>query len=167
MKKELLDFAPKRKDAIVRQLSDEFLVYDKETNRAHCLNRAAADVWKLCDGKKSVAEIVRTMKKESKSPVDEKLIWTALCRLQQSGLLLKRNLSGREEILLSRRALVRKMGVAAAFALPVVTSILVPTAAEAASPLQPRRHPPVVTNSSPAPKGTNSAVQTSALPDFV
>ena len=112
---------------------DEFLVYDKETNRAHCLNRSAADVWKLCDGKKSVAEIVRTMGKESKSPIDEKLVWMALRRLQKSGLLLKQNLSGREEILLSRRALVRKMGVAAAFALPVVTSILVPTAAEATS----------------------------------
>jgi hypothetical protein len=132
MKKGLLDFKPKRKDAIVRELSDEFLVYDKETNRAHCLNRTATDVWKLCNGEKSVAEIIRTMK-QSKSPVDEKVIWMAIRRLEKSGLLLTRNLYAREEILLSRRAVLRKMGVASALALPLVTSILVPTPVDAAS----------------------------------
>ncbi len=142
MKKGLLDFKPKRKDAIVRQLSDEFLVYDEETNRAHCLNRTAADVWKLCNGEKSVAEIIRTMK-QSKSPVDEKVIWMTICRLEKSGLLLTRNLAAREEILLSRRAVLRKMGVASALALPLVASILVPTPVDAAScraPGQPCTH---------------------------
>ena len=142
MKKGLLDSKPKRKDAIVRQLSDEFLVYDEETNRAHCLNRTAADVWKLCNGEKSVAEIIRTMK-QSKSPVDEKVIWMAICRLEKSGLLLTRNLAGFEEILLSRRAVLRKMGVASALALPLVASILVPTPVDAAScraPGQPFTH---------------------------
>src|SRR5439155_7999448 len=126
MKKGPLDFKPKRKDAIVRQLSDEFLVYDEETNRAHCLSRTAADVWKLCNGGKSVAEIIRTMK-QSKSPVDEKVIWMTICRLEKSGLLLTRNLAAREEILLSRRAVLRKMGVASALAFPLVDSILVQT----------------------------------------
>ena len=132
MKKGPLDFKPKRKDAIVRQLSDEFLVYDKETNRAHCLNRTASDVWRLCNGEKSVAEIIRTMK-QSKSPVDEKVIWMAIRRLQKSGLLLTRNFSAREQMLLSRRTVLRKMGVASTLAWPVVTSILVPTPVEAAS----------------------------------
>jgi hypothetical protein len=134
MKRHLLDFVPpQHKDAIVRELSEEFLVYDKETSQAHCLNRTATDIWKLCDGKITVAEIIQKLEKESKSPVDERIVWMALCQLQKSGLLLGRILSSEEKNVLSRRALVKKMGVAAALALPVVTSILVPTAAQALS----------------------------------
>jgi hypothetical protein len=134
MKRHLLDFVlPPHRDAIVRQLSEEFLVYDKETSQAHCLNRTAIGVWKLCDGKITVAEIIQKLEKESKSTVDERIVWMALRQLQKSGLLLGRILSSKEENTLSRRALVKKMGVAAALALPVVTSILVPTAAQAVS----------------------------------
>jgi hypothetical protein len=134
MKRRLLDFVPpQHKDAIVRPLSEEFLVYDKETSQAHCLNRAAIDVWKLCDGKITVAEIIQKLEKKSKSPVDERMVWMALRQLQKSGLLLGRILSSKQKNTLSRRALVKKMGVAGALALPVVTSILVPTAAQAAS----------------------------------
>jgi hypothetical protein len=134
MKRHLLDFVPaQHKDAIVRPLSEEFLVYDKETSQAHCLNRTATDVWKLCDGKITVAEIIQKLDRKSKSPVDERIVWMALRQLQKSGLLVGRILSSKEKNILSRRALVKKMGVAAALALPVVTSILVPTAAQAVS----------------------------------
>lgn len=117
----------------MRELSEEFLVYDKETSQAHCLNRTATDVWKLCDGKITVAEIIQELEKQSNSPVDERIVWMALHQLRKSGLLLGTILSSKETNMLSRRALVKKMGVAAALALPVVTSILVPTAAQAAS----------------------------------
>lgn len=88
MKKGATHFAPNRKDAIVRQLRDEFIVYDKETNHAHCLNSTAADVWKLCDGERSLSEIIHTMEK-AKSPIDERLAWMALRKLNKAGLLLE------------------------------------------------------------------------------
>ena len=132
MKKALLDWIPERKNVIVRELSDECLAYDAETHQAHCLSRTAADVWKLCDGKMRVAEIVRSMMKDSRPAVDEDVVLVALFRLQKCGLLRKPS-RGHEQILLSRRALVRKMGIAAALAVPVVTTLLVPTAAQAAS----------------------------------
>ncbi len=80
-------FVPKRKDTIVRQLCDELLVYDKATNKAHCLNESAAEVWNLCDGKRTVAEIVPLLKKKAKAPTDEQLLWMALLRLEKAGLL--------------------------------------------------------------------------------
>ena len=132
MKKGAMHFAPKRKDAIVRELSDEFLVYDKETNHAHCLNQIAADVWRLCDGKKSLAEIMRTMEK-AKSPVDERLLWMTLRKLSKAGLLLEPIPLPPPSIDLSRREVMRRVGMAAIVTLPLVTSMLVPTAAEAAS----------------------------------
>jgi hypothetical protein len=126
-------FVPKRKNAIVRQLSDEFLVYDRASNQAHCLNQSAAEVWKLCDGKKNVAQIVRGMEKRSTLPVDEEVVWSALRQLQTSGLLLNVAPGLGQQKGLTRRALIRKWGSAAALTLPIVTSILVPTPAEAAS----------------------------------
>lgn len=135
MKNGPLRFAlvPKRKNVLVLQLSDEFLVYDKETSKAHCLNNTAAEVWKLCDGETTVAEIVRTMESRS-SLVDEKIVWLSLAKFARAGLLQNGIGFAHTAWPLSRREAVRRVGAAAAaLALPVVTSILVPTPAEAAS----------------------------------
>ena len=37
-------------ELIVRELPEETLVYDQKHDKAHCLNRAAALVWRHCDG---------------------------------------------------------------------------------------------------------------------
>lgn len=134
MNERVLNSALKRKDTIVRQVGDEFLVYDLKTNKAHCLNRIAAEVWMLCDGKTTVAEIVRKVG-ETKSSVDEAVIELALSRLQEAGLIDQD--SGAEPMIPSRRVALRKMATAA-LALPLVTTILVPTAAQA-SPLRKQR----------------------------
>jgi hypothetical protein len=129
--------APKRKNAVVRQLADELLVYDLKTSKAHCLNRIAAEVWMLCDGKTTVAEIVRKVGKTATPSVDEAVVELALGRLQKAGLI-EQDSSGFEPIIPSRRVALRKMATAA-LALPLVTTILVPTAAQAASPAKKQR----------------------------
>jgi hypothetical protein len=43
----------------IQELPEETLVYDHRNNKAHCLNRTTALVWKLCDGRTSLAEIAR------------------------------------------------------------------------------------------------------------
>jgi len=137
MNERVLNSALKRKDTIVRQLGDEFLVYDRKTNKAHCLNPMAAEVWRLCEGKTTVAEIARKVGETANAPVDEAVIELALSRLQKAGLI-DQDSSGSEPMIPSRRVALRKMATAA-LALPLVTTILVPTAAQAASPLQKRR----------------------------
>ena len=42
---------------VVQEMPDEVLVYDLDTNKAHCLNNSAALVWRACDGTNSVADI--------------------------------------------------------------------------------------------------------------
>ena len=44
---------------VIQEMPDEVLVYDLDTNKAHCLNRSAALVWRSCDGNNTVADIVR------------------------------------------------------------------------------------------------------------
>ena len=127
-------FVPKRKDTIVRQLCDELLVYDKATNKAHCLNESAAEVWNLCDGKRTIAEIVPLLKKKAKAPTDEQLLWMALLRLEKAGLLQNNLPLSGPVCTLSRREASRRVGAtAAALAVPVIASILVPKAEAAVS----------------------------------
>jgi Coenzyme PQQ synthesis protein D (PqqD) len=124
---------PKRKDAIVRQLEEECLVLDRETSKAHCLNYTAARIWRLCDGQTSVADMVSVLSEDSAAAVDESLVWLALKQLRKARLLSGEPVFPDESPVVSRRLAVQKIAVAAALAVPVVTSILVPTPAQAAS----------------------------------
>ena len=123
---------------VVHELSDEVLVYDRDRDKAHCLNQTAALVWKYCDGKTTVAEIAQRLGRDLKAGrVDEKVVWYALDQLGKDNLLdeivtAPAILSG-----MSRREMVRVLGVAAVVAVPLVTSIIAPTPAQAATCLTP------------------------------
>jgi hypothetical protein len=118
-------------ELIVQELDDEILVYDAGRATAHCLNRTAGLVWRWSDGKTSVAEMARRLRRtlplETKGPT---LVREALRCLQRAHLLEGPMIpSG------SRREALRRLGrlAGAAAILPVVTTIVAPTAAEAAS----------------------------------
>ena len=118
---------------VVRELAEEVLVYDLDTHKAVCLNGAAASVWRLCDGRRTPADIRRAVEKTAGGAVPEEFVWLALEQLGRDGLLDAR--VPRPEALagLSRRELIRRVGLAAAVALPAVASIVAPTPAQAAS----------------------------------
>ena len=114
---------------VVTELPDELLVYDLERHRAHCLNSTAALVFKHCDGRRSVAQIARILRRELDvdAPADESLVWLSLDRLERARLLEEREAAPAAP---SRRELVRRLALVAA-TLPVVATILAPTPAEA------------------------------------
>lgn len=113
---------------VVRELPDEVLIYDTERHKAFCLNRAAALVWKHCDGRATVADVARSLQKELNGAGDEAVVWYALEQLGRMGLLTERVRAGAGPArLMRRREVVRRLG-AAALVLPVVLAIAVPTA---------------------------------------
>jgi hypothetical protein len=123
-----------RKDGlVVQELAEEMLVYDLERHKAHCLNHTAAWIWKHCDGRTTVAEIARLLQAELKRPVDEEMIWFAVDQLGRDHLLRERIMRPAETVGMSRRELVKQLGMAAIVALPLVTSIVSPTAIQAAT----------------------------------
>ena len=128
-------FTPKARQEglVVQQLADEVLVYDNERFKAHCLNRTAALVWQHCDGKKTTRDIALALEKEAGSPVGEEVVWLALGQLGKSRLLTERVMPIDGNAGISRREVIRRVGIAAAVALPVVTSIVAPKAAQAAN----------------------------------
>jgi hypothetical protein len=121
------------KDVVITQPnSGETIVYDLKSNKAHCLNPTASFVWNQCDGHTSVSEIARRFSQERQAAVDESVIWLALKQLDHASLLEGR-LAQEQFTDISRRTVLRKLGLAAAVSLPVVASLIAPEAVRAGS----------------------------------
>src|SRR6185295_3397514 len=118
---------------LVQEMPDELLVYDLVRHKAHCLNETAALVWKRCDGKTSVEQMVRLLKTERDSAAEESMVWMAFDQLAKAHLLQgeARTWSGASGV--SRREVIKRIGAAAAVSLPLVTSIVAPRAVQAAT----------------------------------
>jgi len=119
-----------RVDCLTRVFGDEILVYDQQRNVGHCLNATAAAAWKLCDGKKSTSELAKILTGQLSAPVEEPVVLLALAELSQARLLVEAERPARRT---SRREAIRAIGIASAIALPLVTSLVAPTPARAAS----------------------------------
>jgi hypothetical protein len=112
---------------VIQEMPEEVLVFDMDTNKAHCLNETAAFVWKACDGKNTVTDISRMFGNQSGKSVDENLVWLAIDQLNENNLLeeaISANFNGQ-----TRRDVIKKIGLAAVIALPIVSSLVAPTAA--------------------------------------
>lgn len=117
----------RKNDLVIQEMQDEVLVFDIQSNKAHCLNQTASSVWKYCDGSNSVSEIQRLLESHTGSAVSEDLVWFAIDQLGEKNLLeakFENKFAG-----LNRRQVLKKVGLAAVVALPIVASITAPTAA--------------------------------------
>jgi len=123
----------RKEGLVVQELPDEILVYDLDRDKAHCLNETAAMVWRKCDGRATTTAISKALENELRKPVDEKIVWLALDQLGRNNLL--EQIPAPPPVMngLNRREMVRALGIAAAVAIPVVTSIVAPTPAQAAT----------------------------------
>lgn len=115
---------PKARKAglIITQLADETLVYDTQTQQAHCLNQQAALVWEHCDGQTTIPDLVRKLQPGLKEPIDEQWVWYGLDGLTRIRLLEEKvdlpvALAG-----MSRRSFLRILG-ATAVAVPVILTL--------------------------------------------
>jgi len=116
-------------DLVVKEVAEELLVYDLARQRAHSLNRVAAAVWRACDGTRGVAAL-GVAAGESGQAVPVEAVQYALQVLGRARLLE----GPVDEGGLTRRQVMARLGTAAAVALPLVTTIIAPTAAQAQSP---------------------------------
>ena len=112
---------------VVQDVPDEVLVYDIEKNKAHCLNKTAALVWRSCDGKTSVSDLAKIVGNQAGEEVSDDLIWLALDQLSETGLLEKKHKL--ESFGRSRRDALKKIGLASMVALPIVASLAAPRSA--------------------------------------
>ena len=112
---------------VIQEVPEEVLVYDTETNKAHCLNKTAALVWKSCDGTRSVSDIASYIGSVSGEKVTDDFVWLAIDQLNSNDLLekeIKADFYG-----LSRRDVIRRIGLTTVVALPVIASLVAPPTA--------------------------------------
>ena len=121
----------RKKNIVIQPLDDEILIYDLRTDRAHCLNRTASLVWRYCDGKTDIPGMSRKLAAATGEPANQVVVQLALQRLHKAKLLDAAPDSA--TVQLNRREVIRKLGRAAAITIPLVTSIIAPEAAQAAS----------------------------------
>lgn len=115
----------RKQGLVVQEMPEEVLIYDLDTNKAHCLNNTAAFVWKSCDGKNTVSDIAKMFETNAGKSVSEDLVWLAIEQLNDKKLLnaeLTSTLKGQ-----NRREVIKKIGFASMIALPIVASLAAPT----------------------------------------
>jgi Coenzyme PQQ synthesis protein D (PqqD) len=111
---------------VVQEMPDEVLVYDLNSNKAHCLNQTAAKVWQACDGSQSISDIAAELGKGN----NEDLVWLAIDQLSENDLLEAKVASKFKGQ--SRRDVIKKIGLASIIAVPVIASLVAPQNALAA-----------------------------------
>jgi len=129
--------AARKLGLVIQRLEDEVLVYDTHRNAAHCLNANAALIWGHCDGKRTVSDLTNAMQNTGNGTIGEgqarKLVRLALRQLEAADLLESPIEPPVETNGLTRRQLIKAAGMAALVAVPMVSSIVAPTAAQAAT----------------------------------
>jgi len=119
-----------RQDIAVQPIGTEILLYDERRHMAFCLNESSAAIWKLADGERTVEAIGEAASAQLKTPLSGELVLFALGQLREDGLLEQDSLA-EAEAPISRRALLRTLGVSGALLLPMVAAIVAPPAAAA------------------------------------
>lgn len=116
----------KSRDVVVQEVGDELLIYDLVTNRAFALNKTSAIVYRACDGETGFDDL-----KVDYAFTDD-LIYLALDELKRNNLITGYE-TGRHFKGLTRREAVRRVGLASMIALPVISSLVAPIAAQSLS----------------------------------
>jgi pyrroloquinoline quinone biosynthesis protein D len=83
-------FVPLRRDDVFEiDLGDGVVLYDPDPSLVHHLNPSAAEIWRLCDGRRTAAAITTHLAKTHGGGVDpvEEQVAVALGRLETLGLV--------------------------------------------------------------------------------
>jgi hypothetical protein len=123
----------RKANIVIQEFESELLIYDLNINRAYCLNQTSAMVYQLSDGTRTITEIADEMSVKLRAKVTEDLVWFALAHLKKDNLLENTEQLSIPFDGLSRREVVKRVGLASVVMLPVISSIVAPRAANAAS----------------------------------
>jgi hypothetical protein len=120
-----------QKKRLVQEIEGELVVYDQQNHKVFHLNEAAAIVWEICEEVSNIEDLVSSFAARTKIPVDEAVVVLAIQELRDAQLI-EGSFDGALDKKISRRELMDKMAHVA-IALPLVVSMLAPTAAMAQS----------------------------------
>lgn len=112
---------------VIQHADQELLVYDLVTHKAFNLNETAMNVFNCCDGETTFDAL------QSKYNLTAEIVYLALDELKKRDLLEENAAYESPFVNLSRREAIRRAGLASMAALPVISSLVAPSAVSAAS----------------------------------
>lgn len=118
-------------ELVITESKDEVLVYDQAAHHIHHLNRISAVIWRLCDGQRSMADLVRRVRLDTGEDIDDTVVRLALTKLDAANLLDEPLPGSMRVSTTTRRSLVKRAALASA--IPAIVSISAPSAAAASS----------------------------------
>lgn len=117
-----------RSEGILTQdAGQELLIYDLKVNKAYCLNESLFFIYQACDGVTTFNEI-KAKYKLTNEAINLGLDELKRANLLENGANLPVYLEG-----VSRREAIKRVGLASALAIPLITALSAPTAAQTAS----------------------------------
>lgn len=111
---------------VVQELENEILIYDLKSNKAFALNATASTIYRACDGKTTFGEL------KLETGFTDEIIFLSLDKLKKESLLETDSYSS-PFTGMSRREVIHQAGLATMIALPVISSLVAPHAAQSAS----------------------------------
>lgn len=126
---------PKRRvsEIVEQELDKELLIYDLSNHKAFCLNETSTLIWYLCDGNKHVFEISQQLSLVLGSPINEDFVWFAIDQFGRENLIVNKNELNSNLTGFTRREAVKRIGLSTIVALPLIASVISPTAVQAQS----------------------------------
>lgn len=112
-------------DLIEQEADKELLIYDLSINKAYSLNETSKNVFQACNGKTSFEELKR------KYNYTDDLIHLTLGELKKNNFIETEYVSPFAGM--NRREVIRRIGLTSMIVLPVISTLLAPIAADAAS----------------------------------
>lgn len=123
----------RKNDIVIQELENDVLIYDLNNHKAFCLNQTSAMIWRLCDGNRNILQISDEMSKKFQTLVDEQLVFLALDELSRNNLLISTVKPKTFFPKQNRREIIKKIGFTSLIALPLISTLIAPTAAAAQS----------------------------------
>ena len=118
------------------------IVIDRKARRAHSLGAASSLVFRLSDGKRSIAHIAAALHETLGLPEDESIVTTALDGLARAGLVERPLRGARARVVAptngARRALLKQLATSGMLALTTLAYLPRASAAERAHRQSPR-----------------------------
>ena len=93
----MCDFKPlHKKNLLLKDLGDEFLIYSAENKEIHIMNPTAQLIWNMCDGEHSLDDIESEVRSHFSIPPERDIkadIQNTLNIFRRKGLMSRRSLS--------------------------------------------------------------------------
>jgi hypothetical protein len=109
---------------LIRKVGNETVVYDTKTHNALALNELTTAVWEVCTGKSDASSLLEIIRCSGLVNAVDQVVLMAIDQLNRAGLLkTSTETNETDKTSLTRREMIRLIGIKSVAALPAISII--------------------------------------------